>query len=162
MTGFDLKICCFFPPERIWQEYQGYSSYVTCGAEWMCPACLLGWWHRKKCPTDRRKSHRARQTTLLESDVQKIVVPPAKLISIDFHWFSMIFIDFHWFSMIFIDFHWFSLIFIDFHHFYLHVPTSKVSSEASSGTFFDRLDIFPDAINLKITMAVLILALVAF
>ena len=46
--------------------------------------------------------------------------------------------------------------------FLFHLPTLKVSSEASSKPFYDWLDIFPDAIDLKITLAVLILALVAF
>ena len=43
--------------------------------------------------------------------------------------------------------------------FLFHLPTLKLSSEASSKPFFDRLDIFPDAIDLKNTMAVSILVL---
>jgi len=73
MSTNHKKRCCFFVPERIRQEYQGYSSYVTCGAEWMCPACLLGRWHQKECPTDRRKVYWALQTILLKSDVVYIV-----------------------------------------------------------------------------------------
>ena len=43
--------------------------------------------------------------------------------------------------------------------FLFHLPTLKLSSEAPSEPFFDRLDIFPDAIDLKNTMAVSILVL---
>ena len=41
--------------------------------------------------------------------------------------------------------------------FLFHLPTLKFSSEAPSEPFFDRLDIFPDGIDLKNTMPVSIL-----
>ena len=43
--------------------------------------------------------------------------------------------------------------------FFGDLPTLNLSFEASSKPFFDRLDIFPDAIDLKNTMAVSILVL---
>ena len=43
--------------------------------------------------------------------------------------------------------------------FLFHLATLKLSFEASSKPFFDRLDIFPDAIDVKNTMAVSILVL---
>ena len=40
-------------------------------------------------------------------------------------------------------------------------PTSKLSFEAPNTTFFDRLDIFSDATNLKITLVAFVSALPA-
>ena len=65
---------------------------------------------------------------------------------------SLIFIVFLWFSLSFIDFQWFLLIFTRFLSILWSLPTSRVSFEAPSATFFDRLDIFFDAIDLINTL----------
>ena len=44
-------------------------------------------------------------------------------------------------------------------HFVLHVPTSKLPFEALNTTFFDRLDTFSDAIDLKSTLVLSVLRL---
>ena len=119
----------------------------------MCPACLSCRWHRNLCPTDRKKSYWALQTILLKSWRANT--------SDENQWKSVKISENQWKSLKINENQWKSMEingnqFGRPDHLFLAHPTSKVSSEASSGTFFDRLDIKSNGFGMTNTLVTFI------
>ena len=125
----------------------------------MLPACLLGRWHQKKLPTDRKKSYWALQTISSQLELQTVSTKSDSGGKVPYsswnraqnqsiaRWKKTLF----W-NIIFCRALWRR------HDFLLAHLTANVRFEALNEPFFDRLDMFSNVIDPITTLVALIFA----